>query len=77
MKFFRNCSLYFLLLALISNLIAQTENPYQFISPKPSSIMVNIETNIILKHFSEIDVSTLEDLFITVEGSKVAIILEN
>ncbi len=70
MNFFRNCSLFFLLPTLFSNLIAQTENPYQFISPKPSSIMVNIETNIILKHFREIDVSTLEDLFITVEGSK-------
>ena len=55
---------------LACNLFAQNNNPYQFISPKPASIMVSNETNIILRHSSIIDQTTLSANLIRVEGSK-------
>jgi len=58
-----------LILILSSNLFAQNSNEFQFISPKPSSIMVSNETNIILRHSGNIDLSTLSTDLLRVEGS--------
>ena len=58
-----------LLLILSGNLLAQNSTPYQFISPKPSSLMVSNETNIILRNSSYIDRKTLSIDLIRVEGS--------
>lgn len=68
MKFFRIFLLSYFLL-LFGSIFAQKNNPYQFVSPKPSSIMVSNETNIIIRHSSMIDQTTLSTNLITVEGS--------
>jgi hypothetical protein len=57
-------------LILSCSLFAQNNKPYQFISPKPASIMVSNETNIILQHSSFIDEATLSTSTLRVEGSK-------
>lgn len=57
-------------ISLLGSLFAQNQVTYQFVSPKPSSIMVSNETNIILRHASEIDRSSLSTDLIVVEGSK-------
>jgi len=60
---------------LISTLIvpcsvfAQQEIPYQYVSPKPNSIMVSNETNIILRHSNKLQESTINQNLITVVGS--------
>lgn len=61
------------LFILAPNLLAQSNNPYQFVSPKPSSVMVSNKTNIILKHSCAIDESSLSSSLIWVEGSKSGI----
>ena len=72
MKFIRSWLLsYFFVLFPI--LFAQNNIPYQFINPKPSSIMVSIETNIIVRHSSNIDQTTLSTDLILVEGLKSGI----
>jgi len=48
---------------------AQT-NSFQYVSPKPSSILVSVKTNIILKYGESIDKNSFNKNFITVEGSK-------
>jgi len=58
MKLFR-ILLFSYFLVLFGSLFALNQSPYQFISPKPSSIMVYIETNIIVSHSSNIDQATL------------------
>ncbi len=57
-------------LVLYCNLFAQDNNPYQFVSPKPASIMVSNETNIILRHSDIIDQTTIFASAIKVTGSK-------
>jgi hypothetical protein len=57
------------LLVLSSNLIAQNISPFQFISPRPTSVMVSNVTNIILQHSGIIDQRTLFADLIKVEGS--------
>jgi len=55
---------------IISGILpAQEHNPYQFVSPKPNSVMVSNETNIILHHSNMIDQRTLSSNLIRVEGS--------
>jgi len=56
-------------LVLSGILIAQNSNPYQYISPKPSTLMVSNETNIILRYSSILDEKTLSLDLIKVEGS--------
>ena len=56
-------------ISLTCTVIAQNNKPYQFISPRPTSIMVSNETNIILRHSNTIDQKTLSDNLIRVEGS--------
>jgi len=58
------------LLILSVGLYAQNNIPYQFISPRPASLMVSNETNIILRHASVIDPGTLSNAIMEVEGSK-------
>lgn len=58
------------MLILSGVLLAQEYNPFQFVSPKPSSVMVSNETNIILHHYHMIDQSTLASELIRVEGAK-------
>ena len=58
------------LFILSSNLLAQSNNPYQFVSPKPSSVMVSDKTNIILKYSVTIDESSLSASLLRVEGSR-------
>ena len=55
---------------IFCNLFAQDLKPYKFINPKPTSNMVSAETNIILKHSSIIDKTSLSSNLIRVEGSK-------
>jgi hypothetical protein len=50
MKNFRLLSLTFLLFFVYSSASAQEESIFQYVSPKPNSIMVSTETNIILRH---------------------------
>ena len=57
-------------LVLSMGIWAQNTNPFQYISPKPSSIMVSNETNIILKHSGNINEATLSNKVLKVEGSK-------
>jgi hypothetical protein len=52
--------------------LAQT-NSFQYISPKPSSILVSLKTNIILKYGEVIDRNTLDKSLIIVEGSNSGI----
>ncbi|NQV50034.1 MAG: aryl-sulfate sulfotransferase [Candidatus Marinimicrobia bacterium] len=58
------------MLVFFYSAFAQTMNPYQFISPKPASNMVSKSTNIIFRHSTLIDRSTLGSELIRVEGSK-------
>lgn len=57
------------MLILSFTLLAQESNPFQYISPKPGSVMVSGETNIILRQSSLIDVNSLSPELIKVEGS--------
>jgi len=68
MKFIRVLLLSFSLVSFC-NLFAQNNNPYQFINPKPASIMVSNETNIILRYPSLIDETTLSANLVKVEGT--------
>ncbi len=57
-------------LILLSNLFAQNNAPYQYVSPKPASLMVSNETNIILRHSDIIDQQSLSASLIQVKGSE-------
>jgi hypothetical protein len=48
---------------------AQNNSPFQFVSPKPNSIMVSNETNIILRTASKIQESSITQSLISVVGS--------
>jgi hypothetical protein len=52
---------------------AQQENPFQYVSPKPNSILVSSETNIILRHETKLQESTIIQSLISVVGSKSGI----
>jgi len=49
---------------------AQQETSFQYVSPKPNSIMVSNETNIILRHATKLQESTIIQNLISVVGSK-------
>jgi len=49
------------LIVLSAGISAQNSSPYQFISPKPATLMVSNETNIILKHSAHIDEVSLSN----------------
>ncbi len=49
---------------------AQQGNPFQYVSPKPNSIMVSNETNIILRPATKLQKSTIIQSLISVVGSK-------
>ncbi|MBI9070697.1 MAG: aryl-sulfate sulfotransferase [Melioribacteraceae bacterium] len=72
MKFTRILLISFCVL-LVTNLVAQENIPYKFISPKPSSIMVSNQTNIILRYTGTIDQTTLSAELFKVEGVKSGI----
>jgi hypothetical protein len=48
---------------------AQQESSFQYVSPKPNSIMVSNETNIILRHENKLQESTITQNLISVVGS--------
>jgi len=48
---------------------AQQGNTFQYVSPKPNSIMVSNETNIILRHIAKLQEPTIIQNLITVVGS--------
>jgi len=52
---------------------AQQETSFQYVSPKPNSIMVSNETNIILRHPNKLQESTINQVLINVVGSKSGI----
>ncbi|MFI5236975.1 MAG: aryl-sulfate sulfotransferase, partial [Ignavibacteriales bacterium] len=57
-------------IALVSQLcFAQNDSPYQYVYPKPNSIMVSNETNIILRAETKLQVSTIVQNLINVVGS--------
>ncbi len=51
------------------NTLAQQETSFQYVSPKPNSIMVSNETNIILRNVNKLQESTIIQNLITVVGS--------
>ena len=58
-----------ILLIPVSN-FAQTQSSFQYVSPKPNSIMVSNETNIILRPDAKIQESTIVQSLISVIGSE-------
>ncbi|MBT8386803.1 MAG: aryl-sulfate sulfotransferase, partial [Ignavibacteria bacterium] len=50
-------------------LSAQQEISFQYVSPKPNSLMVSNETNIILRHDTKLQESTIIQSLVTVVGS--------
>ncbi|MCK4798090.1 MAG: hypothetical protein KAT05_11955, partial [Spirochaetes bacterium] len=50
-------------------IFAQQESPYQYVSPKPNSILVSNETNIILSHETKLQESSIVQSLISVVGS--------
>jgi hypothetical protein len=67
MKTFLQTLLFFLLINQIC--FAQDNSPFQYVSPKPNSIMVSNETNIILRHADKLKESTIIQSLISVVGS--------
>jgi hypothetical protein len=57
-------------LILFCNLSAQKNNPYQYVNPKPGSMLVSRETNIIVRYSGNIDRTSLSGSRIRVEGSE-------
>jgi len=58
------------LLGLFCIMSAKGEHPYQFVSPKPGSIVVSNETNLIFRYSGFIDGTGLSTSLIMVEGSE-------
>ena len=67
MKTFLKFSFFFLLVTQIY--YAQDKSPFQYVSPKPNSIMVSNETNIILRPATKLQESTIVRSLISVVGS--------
>jgi len=63
-------TLFISILFIPAGINAQQETSFQYISPKPNSIMVSNETNIILGHSNKLQKSTLNPILISVVGSK-------
>jgi hypothetical protein len=61
-----------ILLIPVSN-FAQTQSSFKYVSPKPNSIMVSNETNIILRPDAKLQESTIVQNLITVVGSESGI----
>ena len=68
MKTFLQTSFFFLLVTQIY--FAQDNSTFQYVSPKPNSIMVSKETNIILRHANKLQESSIIQSLITVIGSE-------
>ena len=78
MKYCQNNNLMLVLLSIsilfvACEINAQQETPFQYVSPKPNSIMVSNETNIIIRHANKIQKSTVVQNLISVVGSKSGI----
>jgi len=63
--------IFFILAFMVASgvIFAQQESPFQYVSPKPNSIMVSNETNIILRHETKLQESTITQSLISVVGS--------
>ncbi len=70
MKSFLLTILFVSTLFLSQQVNAQEESPYQYVYPKPNSIMVSNETNIILRNADKIQESTVNQNLISIAGSK-------
>ena len=73
--FFLSLVLFLLMLGPFIKIFAQSGNKenYQYLSPLPNTILVQPETDIIIREGNEIDPSTLKETFIEVRGSKSGI----
>jgi len=60
---------FFFLFLLTQICFAQDKSPFQYVSPKPNSIMVSNETNIILRLDTKVQESTIIQSLISVVGS--------
>jgi hypothetical protein len=69
MKTLKLLSLTFLLLFITLSVVAQDKSPFQYVSPKPNSILVSNETNIILRHETKLQESSINQNLISVVGS--------
>ncbi|MCP5064437.1 MAG: Ig-like domain-containing protein, partial [Ignavibacteriae bacterium] len=58
------------ILLVLGTMINAQKSTFQYVSPKPASIMVSNETNIIFRHSEGINRATLSNNLIRVEGSK-------
>jgi hypothetical protein len=70
MKNFRLFSLTFFLLFVYFSANAHAGSIFQYVSPKPNSIMVSTETNIILRHTDKLQESTIIQSLINIVGSE-------
>jgi len=62
--------LYLLVLLFFASQMAEAQlQKFQYLSPKPNSILNSRETNIIIRHGKEIDLSTINKSLLTVTGS--------
>jgi hypothetical protein len=62
-----------LFLFIVKFSFAQNLSPFQFVSPKPNSMMVSNQTNIILRHETKLQESTIIKSLIRVVGSSSGI----
>ncbi|MGB5848277.1 MAG: Ig-like domain-containing protein, partial [Ignavibacteriaceae bacterium] len=58
-----------LILLIPVSILSQTQSSFQYVSPKPNSIMVSNETNIILRHATKLQESSIIQSLIGVMGS--------
>jgi len=70
MKNFKLLCILILILLISFPAISQEQSSYQYVSPKPNSIMVSNETNIIIRHAAKLQESTIIQNLISVVGSK-------
>jgi hypothetical protein len=70
MKFSKLTSALILILLIPVSNFAQTQSSFQYVSPKPNSIMVSSETNIILRPDTKLQESTIVQSLISVVGSE-------
>ena len=69
MKLSKLTSAIILILLIPVSIFAQTQSEFQYVSPKPKSIMVSNETNIILRQAAKLQESTIIQSLISVVGS--------
>jgi hypothetical protein len=70
MKLSKLTSIIILILLIPVSILAQTQSSFQYVSPKPNSIMVSNETNIILRQAVKLQESTIIQSLISVVGSE-------